>query len=114
MRNKDVEYVQATRTLGGSQSRIIFLHMIPVIAGRISVIFVNLIPTVIFFESSLVFLGLKPTSELGLGLQLYDAYTVSNVAQLVSPIVVFAAFTISAQIIANALNDAIDPRVVGR
>lgn len=114
MKTKDVEYVQATRTLGGSQARIIFSHMLPVIAGRISVIFVNLIPTVIFYESSLVFLGLKPTSDLGLGVMLYEAYSISNVSQIVSPIVVFALFTISSQIIANALNDAIDPRVVGR
>lgn len=114
MKNKDVEYVQATKTLGGSQARIIFLHMIPVVAGRISVIFVNLIPTVIFYESSLVFLNLKATSDLGLGVMLYDSYQVSNVSQMISPIVVFASFTISSQIIANALNDAIDPRVVGR
>ncbi|RXY97082.1 ABC transporter permease [Malacoplasma penetrans] len=114
LKTKDVEYVQATRTLGGSQARIIFSHMLPVIAGRIAVIFVNLIPTVIFYESSLVFLGLKPTSDLGLGVMLYEAYSISNIAQIVSPIVVFALFTISSQIIANALNDAIDPRVVGR
>ena len=114
MKTKDVEYVQATRTLGGSQSRIIFLHMIPVIAGRISVIFVNLIPNVIFYEATLSFLGLKPISNLGLGVMLTNAQTVSNIPEMVSPIFVFALFTISAQIIANALNDAIDPRVVGR
>lgn len=114
MRNKDVEYVQACRTLGGSQSRIIFSHMIPVIIGRISVIFVNLIPTVIFYESSLVFLSLKPSADLGLGVMLYEASTASNASLIASPIVVFGLFTISAQIIANALNDAIDPRVVKR
>lgn len=114
LKNKDVEYVQATRTLGGSQTRIIFLHMIPVILGRIAVIFVNLIPTVIFYESSLVFLNLKPTSDLGLGVMLNEAWTASNISLIVSPIFVFASLTISAQIVANALNDAIDPRVVGR
>lgn len=114
LKTKDVEYVQATRTLGGSQARIIFIHMLPVIAGRISVIFVNLIPTVIFYESSLVFLGLKPSSDLGLGVILYEDYMITNVSQIASSIVTFACFTISAQIIANALNDAIDPRVVGR
>ncbi|MDE6645917.1 MAG: ABC transporter permease [Malacoplasma sp.] len=114
MKTKDVEYVQATRTLGGSQARVIFLHMIPVIAGRISVIFVNLIPTVIFYEATLSFLGLKPPSNIGLGVMLTNAQTISNIPEMVSPIFVFALFTISAQIIANALNDAIDPRVIGR
>lgn len=114
LKNKDVEYVQATRTLGGSQTRIIFLHMIPVILGRISVIFVNLVPTVIFYESSLVFLNLKPTSDLGLGVMLNEAWTATNLSLVISPIVIFACLTISSQIVANALNDAIDPRVVGR
>lgn len=114
LKNKDVEYVQATRTLGGSQTRIIFLHMIPVILGRISVIFVNLIPTVIFYESSLVFLNLKPTSDLGLGVMLNEAWTATNISLIVSPIVVFSCLTISSQIVANGLNDAIDPRVIGR
>ncbi len=114
LKNKDVEYVQATKTLGGSKARIIFKHMIPVILGRIAVIFVNLIPTVIFYESSLVFLNLKPTSDLGLGVMLNEAWTASNIALVISPIVVFSCLTISSQIVANALNDAIDPRVVGR
>lgn len=114
LKNKDAEYVQASRTLGSNQARIIFSHMIPVILGRLAVIFVNLIPTVIFYEASLVFIGLKSTTELGLGVMLNDAWRVQNVALIASPIVTFALITISAQIIANALNDAIDPRVVGR
>ncbi|WP_052664045.1 ABC transporter permease [Mycoplasmoides alvi] len=114
LKNKDAEYVQATRSLGGSQARIIFLHMIPIIMGRLAVIFVNLIPLAIFYEASLVFIGLKSTTELGLGIMLNDAWQVTNTALIVAPIVTFASITISAQIIANALNDAIDPRIVGR
>lgn len=114
LKNKDTEYVQATRTLGGSQIRIIFNHMIPVISGRLAVIFVNLIPLAIFYEASLVFIGLKSQSELGLGVMLNDAWQVSNLALIVAPIVTFSLITISAQIIANALNDSIDPRIMGR
>ena len=114
LKNKDAEYVQAVRTLGGSQARIIFNHMIPVIMGRLAVTFVNLIPLAIFYESSLVFIGLKSASELGLGVMLNDAWQVSNVSLIVAPIITFSAITISAQIIANALNDAIDPRIIGR
>lgn len=114
LKNKDAEYVQATRSLGGNQARIIFIHMIPIIMGRLAVIFVNLIPLAIFYEASLVFIGLKATTELGLGIMLNDAWQVTNVALIVAPIVTFATITISAQIIANALNDAIDPRIIGR
>lgn len=114
LRNKDVEYVQAARTLGASQARIIFFHLIPVVLGKILVQFVNFIPAVIFYEASLVFLNLKSTSDLGLGLLLNDTIQTNNPSVFYSPIVVFSLLTISSQIVANALNDAIDPRVIGR
>ncbi|WP_052663114.1 ABC transporter permease [Mycoplasmoides pirum] len=114
LKNKDAEYIQATRSLGGSQTRIIFMHMIPVVMGRLAVIFVNLIPLAIFYEASLVFIGLKSSTELGLGIMLNDAWQVTNSALIAAPIVTFSLITISAQIIANALNDSIDPRIIGR
>lgn len=115
LKNKDVEYVQAAKTLGASQLRIIFSHMIPVIFGKIIVSFVNLVPTIIFYESSLVFLNLKQTSDLGLGVMLYEAsQNISNTMLVASPIIAFSCLTISSHILANALNDSIDPRVIGR
>lgn len=114
LKNKDADYIQATRTLGGRQLRIIFTHMLPVIMGRLAVLFVNMIPSVIFYEASLQFLSLADPANVGLGTMLNNTWQTSNTAEIYAPIVVFAALTISAQIVANALNDAIDPRVVGR
>lgn len=114
LKNKDADYIQATRTLGGRQLRVIFSHMLPVIMGRLAVLFVNMIPNVIFYEASLQFLSLADPTNVGLGTMLNNTWQTSNAAEIYAPIVVFAALTISAQIVANALNDAIDPRVVGR
>ncbi|QZX48948.1 ABC transporter permease [Mycoplasma sp. E35C] len=117
VKSKDAEYVQAVRTLGGSQWRIIFSHLIPNISGRLAVMFVHFIPAAIFIDSSLVFLGLKSSLDLSLGTILSTTYQNITASQLhisLPPIIVFSLFTISLQIIANAINDAVDPRIVGR
>lgn len=117
VKSKDAEYVQAARTLGASQWRIIFYHLIPNISGRLAVIFVNFIPVAIFVDAGLVFLGLKSSQDITLGTILSSTY--QNVSPdllhiSLPPIVVFSLFTISLQIIANAINDAVDPRIIGR
>lgn len=114
LKNKDTEYIQAAKTLGAHQIRIIFVHMLPVVFGRLAVVFVSLIPAVIGYEASLVFLGLKPATDIGLGALLNQVTSSDNVALILSSIVSFAVLTVAARTFANALNDAIDPRVVKR
>lgn len=115
LKSKDAEYIQAVRTLGGSQFRIIFIHMLPNISGRLLVRFVHIIPSVIFFESTLVYLGLKDSTELGLGTAINDGNSITSyIAPLLLPALILVVLTLSAQIVANALNDAVDPRVEAR
>ncbi|WP_027122046.1 ABC transporter permease [[Mycoplasma] imitans] len=117
VKSKDAEYVQAARTLGANQWRIIFNHLIPNISGRLAVIFVNFIPVAIFVDAGLVFLGLKSGQDVSLGTILSSTYqnvTPDLLHVSLPPIVVFSLFTISLQIIANAINDAVDPRIIGR
>lgn len=114
LKNKDTEYIQAARTLGAKQIRIIFVHMLPVVTGRLAVVFVSLIPAVIGYEASLVFLGLKPATEVGLGALLNQVTSSGNIALITSSIVSFAILTVSTRVFANALNAAIDPRVIRR
>ena len=115
IRAKDAEYIQTTRVIGGSRARCIFLHMLPNISGRIFVRFVNTIPSIIFMQASLIFVGLQSTDTNTFGQILQDTYDITNVPQMMyAPIVLFSLFSVSMQIIANAMNDSIDPRVVGR
>lgn len=112
LKNKDAEYIQAIKTLGGSQSRIIFQHMLPNISGRLLVRFVHMIPSIIFFEASLVFLGFKSPFSAGLGSLISTNYTdVEYLMPLIFPSIIIVLLTLSLQIVANALNDAVDPRV---
>lgn len=113
LKYKDAEFVQAARTLGASQTRIIFRHMLPNISGRLFVRLVNMIPRIIFFEASLVFLGLKSPTEISLGTMIETARTTQYIHLLLAPTLMMVLLTLSSQIIANNLNDSLDPRVSG-
>lgn len=113
LKYKDAEFIQAAKTLGASQSRILFTHMLPNISGRLFVNLVNLIPRIIFFETSLVFLGLKSSNEISLGTMIETARINPYPHLLIGPTLIIILITLSAQIISNNLNDALDPRVSG-
>ncbi|WP_353289831.1 ABC transporter permease subunit [Ureaplasma ceti] len=108
---KDSEFVQAAKTLGASQIRIIFSHLIPNIVGRLLVVFVNRIPVIIFFETSLVFLGLQSSGSVSLGTMINTAWLEVYPWLLVGPALTLVLTTLSSIIIANNLNDAIDPKI---
>lgn len=114
IRNRNAEYIQTVRVIGGSKSRILFFHLLPNISGRIFVRFVHMIPGVIFFETSLIIIGLRTPTSNSFGQIFTDTYG-TNLAQMVyAPIAIFALFAVSTQIIANAMNDAVDPRIIGK
>jgi len=110
---KDAEFIQAAKTLGASEIRIIFNHMLPNIAGRLFVRFVNMIPRIIFFESSLVFLGLRNSTDISLGTMIEVARLNAFPHLLIGPTLIIILITLCSQIISNNLNDSLDPRVSG-
>ena len=67
----------------------------------------------IFFETSLIFLGLKSATSTNLGTMIDVARTTNLFYLLIGPALVIILITLSAQIIANSFNDALDPRVSG-
>lgn len=113
LKYKDSEFVYAAQTLGASRLRIIFSHLVPNVIGRLAVVFVNNIPSIIFFEASLVFLGLASSSEVSLGTMINTAWQEGYGYMLVGPTLTIILITLSSQILANNLNDAIDPKIVG-
>ena len=113
LKYKDAEFVQAARTLGASQTRILFSHMLPNISGRLFVRLVNMIPRIIFFEASLVFLGLKSSNEISLGTMIETARLNPYPHLLLGPTIMIVLITLSAQIISNNLNDSLDPKISG-
>ncbi|CAM9110819.1 ABC transporter permease [Mycoplasma marinum] len=114
---KDSEFIKASQSIGATQNKIIFKHILPNVFGRVIVSFVHRIPAVIFIEAFLVFLGLKIGGDahntLGNLLEesrKIDAMT-SNPYFLISAASVVLLFTLSLQIISNGLRDSFDAKV---
>lgn len=117
-RFKGAEYVLCARTLGASDRRIIFRHILPNAAGTIITSAVLLIPGVIFSESMLSYLGivnLEAENLTSIGTMLANGrqYLGTYPHILVFPAVFIALLEISFNLFGNGLRDAFNPVLRG-
>ena len=111
---KEQEYVLASKAIGASPARIIRKHMIPNCVSVIIIIAAMQIPSAIFTESFLSFLGLGVSMPMpSLGSLASDA-RIS--LQSYSYLLIFAAAAIflivlSFNLLGNGLRDAFDPKL---
>ena len=114
LKYKGQEFVLASRTLGASDSRIIGKHLLPNILGIIIINTMFTIPTAIFFEAFLSFigLGLQPP-DASLGTLINDGYKVMEHQPyfLLFPAVVISVLMIAFNLIGDGLRDALDPKM---
>jgi len=115
---READYVEAERSLGASDLRIIFSHILPNVIAPVLLIAAMDLPWVITFEAGLSFLGLgvvPPTPSWGVILS--DGF--SLILQSPWPIIwsgVFLMFTtLGFTLFGEALRDVLDPKMsVGR
>ena len=109
------EYVLASRTLGASDARLIAKHILPNALGTIITGAVLMIPSVIFSEATISYLGLglKNMSSLGVVLSDNQAELLTNPYLLIFPSIVIALIMISFNLFGNGLRDAINPSLKG-
>ena len=111
---KEQEYVLASKAIGASSARIIRKHIIPNCVSVIIIIAAMQIPSAIFTESFLSFLGLGVSMPMpSLGSLASDA-RIS--LQSYSYLLIFAALAIflivlSFNLLGNGLRDAFDPKL---
>lgn len=110
---RESEYVLAARALGGGAGRIMFQHLLPNAIGPLLVAATLGVGEVILLEAGLSFLGLgiqPPTPSWG-GM-IFDAREVLVSAPWASvfPAVAIALTVLSANLVGDALRDAVDPR----
>lgn len=114
MKLKDQEFVLAATTLGEKRSKIAFKHILPNISSVIIVQMMFSIPSAIFFEAFLSFigLGLKPPTA-SLGMLLSDGYKTFRFLpyQMWIPAVVLSVIMIGFNLLADGLRDAFDPKM---
>ena len=111
---KNMEYVLAARTLGASNSRLIFKHLIPNVMGPIIITTMFTIPSAIFTEAFLSFIGLgiRPP-EASLGSLVNEGYkSIQTYPHLIIiPSIVISLLILSFSLVADGLRDALDPKM---
>lgn len=111
---KDQEFILAARTLGESQWKIAFKHILPNISSVIIVQMMFSIPSAIFFEAFLSFigLGLKPPTA-SLGTLLSEGYKTFRFLPYLMwvPAATLSIIMIGFNLLADGLRDAFDPKM---
>ena len=111
---KENEFVLASKSLGGNFFWITIKHLIP---NTLSVIIIRLttdIPNIIFTEAFLSFIGLGvPIPQASLGNLVFDGFVnmTSYPYLFVIPSVVISLITLAFNIVGDALNDALNPKL---
>ncbi|MEG2349710.1 MAG: ABC transporter permease [Hungatella sp.] len=111
---KQQEYVTAARALGASGGQIIRKHLLPNCIGQIVVTTCLQIPSAIFLESFLSYLGVGVSAPLpSLGSMATDAlsgmYTYTY--RLIIPSLVLCVMILAFNLFGDGLRDALDPKL---
>ena len=114
-RFKGREYVLASRTLGSSDIRLIFKHILPNSMGTIITSSVLMIPSSIFSEATLAYLnlGLQGVHSFGVMMSNNQSYLGVYPNLVIFPAVVMALMMISFNLFGNGLRDAFNPALKG-
>lgn len=114
-RFKNMEHVMAARTLGASDGRLIFKHILPNSLGTIITSSAFMITSVIYTEATLAYLnlGLKGTHSFGVFLANNQQFLKTHPYVMIIPAVIMTLLMISFNLFANGLRDAVNPTLKG-
>ena len=111
---KEQEFIIAAKALGASNKNIIKKHLLPNCIGQIIVTTCLEIPSAIFLESFLSFLGLGVSAPMtSLGSMASDALggMYSYTYRLIIPSIILSVMILSLNLFGDGLRDALDPRL---
>ncbi len=114
LRLKEQEFFLASRSLGAGTFRLIAKHLIPNVFYIVIITLMYTVPTAVFFEAFLSFIGLgiqPPNASLGAlindGADQMDYYP----HLLIYPALVLCLITVCFRLLGDGLRDALDPRM---
>jgi ABC-type dipeptide/oligopeptide/nickel transport system permease subunit len=113
---KEKEFVEAARSIGSSGGRIIFRHLLPNIIGPLIVNETLQIPSYIFLEAFLSFIGLgvnPPTPSWGAMISEGFKGLRSYPHLIAAPAIALCLTTLAFNFLGDGLRDALDPRLRG-
>ncbi|HEY2603278.1 MAG TPA: ABC transporter permease [Thermoleophilaceae bacterium] len=110
---REKEFIEASRSLGASNSRIIFKELLPNLVAPIIVYTTLILPTNVLFEAALSFLGVgvqPPTASWGQ--MIAEAVPIFDTAwwYMVFPGVALVLTVLAFNLVGDGLQDALNPR----
>jgi peptide/nickel transport system permease protein len=109
--------VEAARSLGASDTRILFRHILPNLVAPIIVYTTLIIPTNILFEAALSFLGVGVQApQASWGAMIADAIEIFDSAwwYMTFPGLALLLTVLAFNLVGDGLQDALNPRTGGR
>ncbi|GAA5481557.1 ABC transporter permease [Haloferula sargassicola] len=113
MTYKKQEFVEAARSLGLGNGRILFRHILPNVIGPVIVYTTLAVPGIMLLESVLSFLGLgvkPPNSSWGILIKEGADRMETNPLLLFFPALFFSSTLFALNFLGDGLRDALDPR----
>lgn len=111
---KEMEYITAAKALGYSNTRVIYRHILPNIAGPVMVIAASNFATAILIEAGLSFLGIgvqPPMPSWGLMIKEHYNFLLTNRPLLaIIPGLAIMLLVYAFNVLGNALRDVLDVR----
>lgn len=110
---KEQEYALAAKVMGAGDSRILFKHLVVNSIGPIIVTTTHMVPSAIFTESFLAFVGIGisiPQASWGTMASEARGLIMSQPIQMVWPVLAICLTILSLNFIGDGLNEALDPR----
>ncbi len=111
LKAKEMEYVQAARTMGASHLHIMFREIAPNIIGKLMTQIMLGIPSAVFLEAFLSFVGLgMPAGTCSLGLLLSEGFSqcLLHPYKLVFPALIMILLMVGCHLVADGIKNASD------
>jgi peptide/nickel transport system permease protein len=111
---RELEYIQAARSLGAGDLRMMLRHVLPNVLAPIVVQASLAMPTAILAEAGLSFLGLgvqPPTPSWGAMLNTAKGYLQQDAWLAIAPGVAIFVTVLGFNFLGDAIRDALDPRL---
>lgn len=115
--NKEKEYILAAESVGASDTRVIFRHLLPNILGPCIIAETMAIPGYIFYEAFLSYIGLgvnAPFPSWGIMVNQAQRAMRAHPHVLWPPAIALTVTTLAFNFVGDGLRDAFDPRLRGR
>jgi peptide/nickel transport system permease protein len=109
---REKEFIEASRSVGASNTRIIFRELLPNLTAPIIVYASILIPQVILYEAALSFLGVGVTDQPSWGQMISDATSIFSDAwwYMLFPGLALLFTVLAFNLVGDAMQDALNPR----